>query len=238
MSNLQLYSFNSNEVRVLIDQQNNPWFNAKDVCHCLAIKQSSVAVKSLDEDEKVVNTTHTLGGKQKSWFVNESGMYSLIFQSRKAEAKQFKKWVTSEVLPSIRKTGSYNLKGLILPNPTTWEKTYPHEFMRNAMRLYGYTYDKTLGTPQFIGKFINKYVYNCLDRSMERELKKARDDWKGEKSDMAFLHQFLSEPGREGLKSHIITINALMANANNIDSFDESFNRVFTRRNQLEMYLR
>ncbi len=81
---------------------------AADVCAALSIANSRDAVTRLDEDEKGVATIDTLGGRQEMATVNESGLYSLILGSRKPEAKRFKKWVTSEVLPAIRKTGSYN----------------------------------------------------------------------------------------------------------------------------------
>ncbi|WP_420974856.1 phage antirepressor [Bacillus thuringiensis] len=82
-------------------------FVAKDICEVLEIKQSSVALKKLEEEEKAMINIHTLGGIQDTWGINESGLYSLIMTSRKPQAKAFKKWVTSEVLPSIRKHGAY-----------------------------------------------------------------------------------------------------------------------------------
>jgi hypothetical protein len=87
--------------------RNEPWFAAKDVCDVLDLGNSREAISRLEDDEKGVITTDTLGGPQKLQFVNESGLYNLIFQSRKPEAKKFRKWVTSEVLPAIRKTGGY-----------------------------------------------------------------------------------------------------------------------------------
>lgn len=84
-----------------------PWFAAKDICDVLNLTNSRKATAALDEDEKDVATIHTLGGPQQMTIVNETGLYNLIFQSRKPEAKAFKKWVTSEVLPSIRRNGYY-----------------------------------------------------------------------------------------------------------------------------------
>ena len=85
-----------------------PWFVAADVCAALSIANSRDAATRLDEDKKGVATIDTLGGRQELGTVNESRLYSLILGSRKPEAKRFKKWVTSEVLPAIRKTGSDN----------------------------------------------------------------------------------------------------------------------------------
>lgn len=106
MSQIIPFTFNNTELRTLnIDGE--PWFVAKDVCNALDIKNSRDAVSRLDEDEKGVATTDTPGGKQKLQTVNEPGLYQLIFISRKSEAKTFKRWVTHEVIPSIRKHGGY-----------------------------------------------------------------------------------------------------------------------------------
>lgn len=85
------------------------WFVASDVCAILDIKNTSDALKRLCDDEKGIVSTDTHGGPQHVSAVNESGLYTLIFSSRKASAERFRKWVTHEVLPSIRKTGSYSI---------------------------------------------------------------------------------------------------------------------------------
>ncbi|WP_447590173.1 BRO-N domain-containing protein [Aquipseudomonas campi] len=101
------FQFEANEVRtMLIDDQ--PWFVAADVCQALAVRNNRDALSRLDDDEKGVATTDTLGGSQVVGIINESGLYSLILTSRKAEAKRFKKWITAEVLPAIRRTGQYH----------------------------------------------------------------------------------------------------------------------------------
>ncbi|MDR1602257.1 MAG: KilA-N domain-containing protein, partial [Tannerella sp.] len=87
-----------------------PWFVAKDVCDVLDIEKYRDAIARLDDDEKGCPLLmDTPGGKQQLSAVNESGLYNLIFQSRKPEAKIFRKWVTSEVLPTIRRTGRYSI---------------------------------------------------------------------------------------------------------------------------------
>lgn len=104
------YTFNPSNTPIRVQVINQePWFVAKDVCQALTINNHNDVVSRLDDDEKGVVTTDTLGGKQQLSVVNESGLYNLIFQSRKPEAKVFRKWVTGEVLPSIRKTGSYSV---------------------------------------------------------------------------------------------------------------------------------
>ena len=96
---------------ILID--NSPWFVANDVCAALDIKNPRHAISILDDDEKGVGKTDTLGGEQEMNIINESGLYTLIMRSNKPEAKRFRKWVTSEVLPSIRKNGVYDIAGTI-----------------------------------------------------------------------------------------------------------------------------
>ena len=84
-----------------------PWFVAADVCRCIDIRNNRDALTRLDDDEKGVVSTDTPGGKQDMAAVNEPGLYKLIMSSRKPEAKAFTRWITHEVLPSIRKTGKY-----------------------------------------------------------------------------------------------------------------------------------
>lgn len=84
-----------------------PWFVAADVCRALGLGNSSMAVSKLDEDEKGISSIDTLGGEQKLGIVNEPGLYTLVLSSRKPEAKAFKRWITHEVIPAIRKTGGY-----------------------------------------------------------------------------------------------------------------------------------
>ncbi|TCK03287.1 UNVERIFIED_ORG: phage antirepressor protein KilAC domain-containing protein [Anoxybacillus amylolyticus] len=104
--NPQVFTYGETQVRTII-KNGEVWFIAKDVCSVLDIKNSRDALGRLDEDEKGVVLTDTLGGKQQMLCVNEAGLYNLVLRSRKPEAKQFKRWVTHEVLPTIRKTGGY-----------------------------------------------------------------------------------------------------------------------------------
>lgn len=114
------FDFEGRSVRVVTDSQGEPWFVAADICRVLEISKPENAYGRLDDDERDTRTVGTPGGPQDMVVLNESGLYSLILTSRKAEAKRFKRWVTHEVLPSIRKTGSYAVPGAIasLPAPT------------------------------------------------------------------------------------------------------------------------
>ena len=109
MSKKELSVFNFEEstpIRVIL-QDGEPWFIANDVCAALQIGNPRQAISYLDEDEKGVTTNDTPGGQQEMTIINEPGLYSLVLRSRKLEAKKFKRWITHEVLPAIRRTGSY-----------------------------------------------------------------------------------------------------------------------------------
>lgn len=110
---VEVFSFSSTNIPVRVQLiHGEPWFVAADVCRILGISNNRDAVSRLDEDERMdgVGITDTVGRKNYVTIVSESGLYSLIFQSRKPEARKFRKWVTGEVLPSIRKNGYYGTK--------------------------------------------------------------------------------------------------------------------------------
>lgn len=98
------------KVRV-VDRNGDPWFTAKDVCDCLGLSDTNKALLGLDEDEKIEHEEYS-GSGRKPIIVSESGLYSLVLRSRKPEAKAFKRWVTHDILPSIRKTGGYGVAAL------------------------------------------------------------------------------------------------------------------------------
>jgi len=91
----------------VVERKVQPWFVAKDVCDILELGNPRSSLALLDADEKDVHSMDTPGGKQEMTIISEPGLYSLILRSRKPEAKAFKRWVTHEVIPSIRKTGGY-----------------------------------------------------------------------------------------------------------------------------------
>lgn len=103
-SEIQSYNFNGAALRTLTDENGEPWFVAKDVCDILEISNPSDALKRLDDDER---SRFNLGRQGETNIVNEAGLYVLVLGSRKPEAHEFKRWVTHEVLPQIRKTGGY-----------------------------------------------------------------------------------------------------------------------------------
>ena len=104
---LQVYSNRQFGAVRMVMRNGEPWFVAADVCRCLEIGNSRMATDRLDADEKGVIPTDTPGGKQNMTIINESGLYTLILGSRKPEARAFRRWITHEVIPSIRRTGAY-----------------------------------------------------------------------------------------------------------------------------------
>lgn len=123
MNEIQIFKNSQfGEVRSVV-KGGEPWFAAKDVCDCLSISKHRDAISRLDDDERGSFEVDTLGGRQNIAAVNEYGLYSLVLSSRKPEAKDFKRWVTHEVIPAIRKTGMYmteNAVQNILNNPTAF----------------------------------------------------------------------------------------------------------------------
>lgn len=122
------FNFDQYQIRTMQDDGGEVWFVAQDVCEALEHSDTSMAVRRLDDDEKGTSIVCTPSGEQQMLTISESGLYSLVLTSRKPEAKRFKKWVTSEVLPSIRKTGGYAMNGA----PAPAAATLPAQPLENA----------------------------------------------------------------------------------------------------------
>lgn len=109
MNELQIFNFEDNEVRTQVIND-EPWFVGKDVAEILGYSNSSKAVMMhVDDEDKLTSQFGNTGQMREMTIINESGLYSLVFKSQLPSAKRFKRWVTSEVLPAIRKTGSYQI---------------------------------------------------------------------------------------------------------------------------------
>lgn len=116
MEDLRTWNFEDHEVRT-VEIDGEPWFVGKDVATVLGYQNGSKALSDhVDEEDKLNNESLSSLGQRGGWLINESGLYSLILSSKLPNAKAFKRWVTSEVLPTIRKTGSY-----------TYRRTNPNE---------------------------------------------------------------------------------------------------------------
>lgn len=120
MTDTQMIPFHYGDetVRTHTDADGQVWFVATDIARILGYKDASHALRGLEEDEKGLHNVETLGGEQTLTIVSEAGLYTLLVRARVEAAKPFRRWVTHEVLPSIRRTGSYSLLG-VTPTPNT-----------------------------------------------------------------------------------------------------------------------
>ena len=130
------FKFGDQTLKAVLGEDGEVWFVASEVCEILEISKYRDAVARLDEDERMPLVVDTLGGAQRVASISESGLYSLVMTSRKPDAKKFKKWVTSEVLPSIRKSGRYNSEKAA-PALGTIEAPSTQERMQGAMSVAG-----------------------------------------------------------------------------------------------------
>lgn len=121
MNDLKIFTYNDVQFRTITKSDGEKWFVLKDVCDILGLTNSRMIAERLDDDEKGVSQIYTPGGKQEMTVISESGLYNVILRSDKPEAKPFRKWVTAEVLPSIRRHGIYAVDEL-LNDPDTMIK--------------------------------------------------------------------------------------------------------------------
>jgi prophage antirepressor-like protein len=138
MNTMIPFTYDSKEIRVIQDEKGNPWWVCKDICEILDYSEAASAVRILEDDEKGLHKVQTLQGEQDMLIISESGLYTLILRSNKPEAKPFRKWVTSEVLPTIRKTGSYSMPGCMKPDKSRHMLDVAREVER-ASRVLGAT---------------------------------------------------------------------------------------------------
>lgn len=141
MDAVTVFNFqDQHEVRTVV-RDGEPWFVAKDICEILELTNPTVAIESLDDDER---SKYSLGRQGEVNIVNESGLYALVFKSRKPEAKAFRKWVTSDVLPTIRKTGWYEMQQ-VSQQPVPAEIA-EREFLvlKRMAELFGLTHNRAL----------------------------------------------------------------------------------------------
>ncbi|MDO9984694.1 BRO family protein [Glaesserella parasuis] len=149
---LSTFNFEQSSIRV-IAVNNEPWFVAKDVCDAIGIDNNRKALLALDEDEKGVTLSNTLGGQQEMNIISESGMYTLILRCRDAVKKgsiphRFRKWVTAEVLPQIRKTGRYQVS----ERPQPKEQEFTHNLKNSEAVDLAWLWFEAEQMVNFIGK--------------------------------------------------------------------------------------
>lgn len=152
-NNIQVFENSEfGSVRV-VEQDGEPWFVAVDVCAALGLGNSRMAVSKLDDDEKGVSSIDTLGGKQALGVVNEPGLYALVLGSRKPEAKQFKRWITHDVVPAIRRHGAYF-------TPATLEAAFADPgYLLQLTAKYKEEFDKRKALEQRVSVLVPKASY-------------------------------------------------------------------------------
>lgn len=127
---LQTYTFGGKSPVRIVDRQGEPWWVAKDVCGALGLEETHKAVARLDADDRIrIPVIDAKGRPQPTTIVSEAGLYALVLRSDKPEAKAFKRWITHEVLPAIRRTGRYESPGL-----------QPSQGIRKAAKVLGIGY--------------------------------------------------------------------------------------------------
>ena len=152
MNKIIPFDYHGNEVRSLMIN-NEPWFVAKDVCKILEI--GTEQIRRLDDDEKGLRSMHTPGGEQEMSIVSESGLYSLTLGSKKPEAKPFKRWITHDVLPALRKTGAYSISGYAPKATSLGEVASFLKVMRSTMKENGQLPEKISEMTETVCKQFN-----------------------------------------------------------------------------------
>lgn len=157
------FNFNGHALNCVLDEAGNPLFRADDLCEILEFANSRDALANhVDPEDVAKRDTLTAGGVQSVNHVNESGMYSLIFGSRKESAKIFKRWVTSEVLPAIRKTGSY-----VAPNaPAPAVASPPLAYLEQSVELLQQSSEVNFNEMRSVRRELDEF-YDSLPQKME-----------------------------------------------------------------------
>ena len=164
-------------IRTIKDSDDKIWFVAKDVCDVLGLGNARQAISSLDDDEKnTVTINDGNRGNPNMNCVNESGLYTLIFQSRKPEARKFRKWVTNEVLPTLRKKGRYTIN-----DELTEEANATNNISRGKMRAAKIILEAAgLTTGQELSMKLDK-VYKYYTGDSILEITGLLDEWEAER---------------------------------------------------------
>lgn len=164
MNDLQIFSNPEFGSVRCIEKDGEPWWVLKDVCTILEIANQSNTSARLDDDEKGVHQMDTPGGVQKVTVINESGLYNVIIRSDKPNAKAFRKWITSEVIPSIRKTGGYGI-------PQMSQSELILKIAQNNLAL-----EKRIAETENQTKAVSERLDNALDVFTQP----VAEDWKDE----------------------------------------------------------
>ncbi|MGM0968721.1 MAG: BRO-N domain-containing protein [Bacillota bacterium] len=169
----KVFDYKGNNVRTFMRDE-EIWFVAKDVCDVLGMTDGRKSVNLLDNDERnTVPVIDVLGRSQKTLIINEPGLYTLILKSRKPEAKQFKRWVTHDVLPTIRKSGIY-----VSEDATREQKLFNYELLEETFRNCGIE-----NLHELYKECVDYYKENKIRLDYKRSSKHRRNDKKKSLSD-------------------------------------------------------
>lgn len=174
-SDLTQFGFEGAPVRALVGEDGMPWFNANDVCKALGYLNTTQTLDDhVDEDDVSKRyTIDSVGRTQRVNFVNESGLYALIFGSSKPRAKRFKRWVTSEVLPTIRKTGSF---GQLVAAPSVRQMSDVYALTPESFARMFYALGKALGPAAVIWQLAKLGALNHWVEVSLRQLSQSMDN--------------------------------------------------------------
>lgn len=173
MTELIPFNFDSAAVRVVLDEYKQPWFVAKDVCEVLGVSNVSVAVERLDDDER---SKFNLGRQGYVNIVSESGLYALVFTSRKPEAKRFRRWVTSEVLPALRQTGQYQVQSEPQALPIDVRHLKP-TLRATAMNTAVQVVKQCGGDEADVDRLYAKYCTMLAPAALSKALQESNSEW-------------------------------------------------------------
>gem|GEM_PF-2054072 len=153
-TDLSIFQFRTQHVRVFTDAAGMHWWVAEDLAAILGIVQPSSTIRAFPLTEKGLHTVQTLGGVQQLLMVNESGLYRLIFRSRKPEAEAFQYWIFHEMLPTLRRTGTYTMPGAVPPPPPRHHVDAPREFTVSHILCFWevYTHQHTWYTTETLAQ--------------------------------------------------------------------------------------
>jgi anti-repressor protein len=186
----RVFEFDSRELRTTLIGE-DPWFVAADICKALGLSNPTMALRGLDEDEKGLSPIETPGGTQNMAVVNESGMYALIVRSDKPNAKPFRRWVTGDVLPALRRTGRYDVADRDVVERDTNQSAIPQSFAE-ALRLAADQHEQIEAQRARIAADAPKVAYvdnflrsadSCLVRQLAKRIGMTEKDLRNELMD-------------------------------------------------------
>lgn len=155
MNQVTHFDFKSSSVRIAFDANNEPLFCLTDVCHVLSVSRTSRLLRALDEKGMADCHIPTNGGTQKLKFINEPNLYRIIFRSNKPEALSFQDWVFAEVLPTIRKTGSYSAR------QTAFDELNRLCMQANTQKAKGSFHGTGLANHRYVMRDLNLRIATC-----------------------------------------------------------------------------